>query len=71
MYKVIINWYDNYCQIDEDSDFYEDIFRLTGPIYQASKEDVEAKIYNLLSNLKGNHYGKLEEQTQILHKFLI
>ena len=28
MFKVIINWYENYCQIDEDSDFMGQLMSL-------------------------------------------
>ena len=54
MYKVTVNWYENYCQIDESSDFYEELFNNLGPIYNTSKEEVETQIYNLISNLPSN-----------------
>jgi hypothetical protein len=71
MYKVTVNWYENYCQIDESSDFYDELFNKIGPIYNTSKEDVETQIYNLISNLPSNHYGKFEDQTEVIHKYLI
>lgn len=70
MYKVTVNWYENYCQIDESSDFYDELQQI-GPIYKTSKENVETQIYNLISNLPSNHYGKFEDQTEVIHKYLI
>ena len=41
MYKITVNWYENYCQIDESSDFYDELFNKIGPIYNTSKEEIE------------------------------
>lgn len=70
MYKVIINWYEGYCQIDPKSDFYESLPKY--PFVRAySKEVLETKIYNAIDNLPNNHYGKFVEQTEIEHNMVI
>lgn len=70
MYKVTINWYENYCQIDEDSDFFSDLSDLF-PIQDRDKAEVNNLIFNRLDNLPFNHYGLLCQQTKINHKFII
>ena len=70
MYKVTINWYENYCQIDEDSDFFGQLINLF-PIQGKSEEEVEDLIYDRLDNIAYNHYGIFSQQTQIIHKYLI
>lgn len=70
MYKVIINWYDNYCQIDEDSDFLGQLISLF-PIQGKSEEEIDELVYDRIDDIPYNHYGLFSQQTQILHKFLI
>ena len=70
MYTIIINWYENHCQIDPKSDFYDELSKhtFTGSY---SKEEIEFKIYKLIDDLPNNHYGKFAEQTEVKHNFLI
>lgn len=70
MYKVTVNWYENYCQIDEDSDFLGQLITLF-PIQGKSEEEVEDLIYNRLDNISYNHYGIFSQQTEVIHKYLI
>ena len=70
MYKVTVNWYENYCQIDEDSDFLDQLITLF-PIQGKSEEEVEDLIYDRLDNISYNHYGSFTQQTEIIHKYLI
>ena len=70
MYKVIISWYENYCQIDPNSDFYEDLCNKF-PIENKSEEEVEELIYGILDNLPFNHYGLFSQQTEVIHNYLI
>lgn len=69
MYKITVDWYENYCQVNPKSDFFNDLYCTMWK--GCSKEDVEESIYTQLSNLYTNHYGKFEEQTQIIHNYLI
>lgn len=67
MMKIIIDWYDNYCKVNSSSDLFKDL-----PVTiwkECSKEIVEESIKKQISNLYCNHYGKLEEQTEIIHNF--
>jgi len=70
MYKVTVNWYENYCQIDEDSDFLGQLITLF-PIQGKSEEEVEDLIYDRLDNLSYNHYGLFSQQTEVIHNYLI
>ena len=67
MYKVIVNWYENYCQIDEESDFFDELTNLF-PIQGKSEEEVDDMIYDRLNNLAWNHFGLFSQQTEIEHK---
>ena len=69
MYKITVDWYENYCQINPKSDFFEDLYVTMWK--GCSKEEVEKSIYEQLSNLHTNHYGKFEEQTEVIHNYLI
>lgn len=69
MNQIIIEWHDQFALLSEETDaeFYICLRKLF-PLEHKSKEEVEALIYKTLSNLPNNHYGKFEEQTQIIHK---
>ena len=69
MYKITVDWYENYCQVNLKSDFFDDLYCTMWEGY--SKDDVEGSIYIQLSNLHTNHYGKFEDQTEVIHKYLI
>ena len=69
MYKVIINWYDNYCQIDEDSDFLGQLISLF-PIQDKSEEEVDELVYDRIDNIPYNHYGLFSQQTEVEHKIM-
>lgn len=70
MYKITIDWYENYCQIQEGSDFYSDLHNKF-PIEKKTEEDVEEIIYDILDNLSYNHYGLFSQQTEVIHNYLI
>lgn len=69
MYKVIINWYDNYCQIDKDSDFYDRLKSLF-PIQGKSEEEVDELVYDRIDNISYNHYGLFSQQTEVEHRIM-
>lgn len=69
MYKVIIEWHDNFCRLNEESDFYQEL-RPYFPMANKSKDDIEEKVYNVLKNLFTDHYGNFCEQTEIIHKII-
>lgn len=70
MYKVTVNWYESYCQIDESSDFYDEL-KNKFPIEHKTEVDVDELIYDILDNLSYNHYGLFSQQTQVIHNYLI
>ena len=69
MYKVIVEWHDQFAIIAIGSDFYHELSDKF-PIEHKSQEEVENLIYKTLSNLPTNHYGKFEEQTEVIHKII-
>lgn len=70
MYTVTINWYENYCQIDEGSDFYDNL-KNHFPIQNKSEEEVEELIYSIIDGLAYNHYGRFSQQTEIKHIIIL
>lgn len=69
VFKIIIDWYDNYCQINPNSDFYDEL-KSKFPIENTSKSKVDSMLYKFLSNHHINHYGLLEEHTTIEHNII-
>lgn len=69
MYKVIINWYGNICNIDQGSDFKVELHHKF-PIENKSQEDVENIVYDVLDNVSYNHYGLFSQQTEVEHKII-
>lgn len=71
MDQVIIEWHDQFAILSDetDADMYQSLKRLF-PIEHKSREDVEEKIIETLSNLPNNHYGKFEERVHIEHKIV-
>jgi len=72
MNQIIIEWYGNSALLSEetDSDFY-DYLKPIFPIQNKSKEEVDKLIYESISNMANNHYGKFEEHTNINHRILL
>lgn len=69
MYKVIIEWHDQYALLSLESDFYSDL-KNKFPVEHKSQEDVDNLIYDILDNLSYNHYGLFSQQTEIIHKII-
>jgi len=69
MYKVIVEWHDQYATLGLESDFYSEL-RNKFPVEHKSKDDVENVIYGVLDNLSTNHYGLFSQQTSVIHKII-
>ncbi len=69
MLKIIVDWHENYCQVNPESDIFED---LSVTMWEGcSKEAVEESIKNELKNIPYDIYNNLLELTEIKHNFLI
>ena len=69
MYKVIVEWHDQYATIGLSSDFYSELHNKF-PVEHKSQEEVESIIYDILDNLSYNHYGLFSQQTEVIHKII-
>lgn len=69
MYKVIIEWHDQYATLSLESDFYSELHNKF-PVEHKPKEEVENLIYRVLSNLSTDHYGLFPQQTEVIHKII-
>lgn len=69
MYKVIIEWHDQYATLSLESDFYHELHSKF-PVEHKSQEYVNNLIYDILDNLPDNHYGNFIRQTKVEHKII-
>lgn len=73
MYKVNINIdkAKDLAYVDPGSDFYDDLTTTEWDYFgYEDKEPIRESIFNQISNLSYNHYGKFETQTEVEFIFL-